>query len=159
MPEANVLPVMNVMFLLIPALLLAMETASMAAINVQAPRSSPLPSPTTTTPKDKPSLKVQLNTDGIVLEVEDHKMDPIFATREADGSTTYDFAALEGKAKELKLQFPDDPKVRISAEMDVEYADLIGAMDALRGTDCKTAGEGEDVGKNCYFWAPTIDSY
>ena len=36
--EANLLPVMNIMFLLIPALLMAMEFASMAAINVSPPK-------------------------------------------------------------------------------------------------------------------------
>ena len=36
--EANVLPVMNIMFLLIPALLLAMEVASMPASSTACPR-------------------------------------------------------------------------------------------------------------------------
>jgi hypothetical protein len=36
--QANLLPVMNIMFLLIPALLMAMEFASMAAINVSPPK-------------------------------------------------------------------------------------------------------------------------
>ena len=36
--EANLIPVMNVMFLLIPALLLAMEVARFAAINVSPPK-------------------------------------------------------------------------------------------------------------------------
>ena len=42
--EANVLPVMNIMFLLIPALLLAMEVASMAAIAVSPPKFAAAPS-------------------------------------------------------------------------------------------------------------------
>ena len=41
--EANVLPVMNIMFLLIPALLLAMEVASMAAIVVSPPKFAAAP--------------------------------------------------------------------------------------------------------------------
>ena len=36
--EANLLPVMNVMFLLIPALLLAMEVARFAAVTVTPPK-------------------------------------------------------------------------------------------------------------------------
>ena len=35
---ADLLPVLNIMFLLIPALLLAMEFASMASINVSPPK-------------------------------------------------------------------------------------------------------------------------
>ncbi|MFY0539645.1 hypothetical protein [Nannocystis pusilla] len=38
---ADLLPVMNVMFLMIPLLLAAMEYASFASINVSPPRSRP----------------------------------------------------------------------------------------------------------------------
>ena len=157
--EANVLPVMNVMFLLIPALLLAMETASMAGIAVTAPRTSSLPGPETATPKDPLNLKISVNADGFVLEAEGQTLDPIAATRDPDGSTRYDFAALEATARELKATAPDEVKVRITAENDVEYANIIAAMDALRGSDCKLAAAGEEAGAGCYFWAPVIDSY
>jgi len=42
--DANVLPVMNIMFLMIPALLLAMEVASLAAIGVSPPKFAAAPS-------------------------------------------------------------------------------------------------------------------
>ena len=157
--EANVLPVMNVMFLLIPALLLAMETASMAGIRVHAPRSSPAPSPTTTTQKDDIGLKVRVNQDAIVIEAQGHSFAPLAAIQRPDGSHSYDFAALEATAKELKAQVPQDARVRISAENDVEYQHIIAAMDALRGTDCKSHAAGETVPAECLFWAPTIDAY
>lgn len=157
--EPNVLPVMNVMFLLIPALLLAMETASMASISVTAPRTSNLPSPETATPAKDLHFKVQINSDGFALEAEGQPLDPIVATYQSDGTSIYDFAALEASARELKSTAPEHIKVEITAERDIEYGVLISAMDALRGTDCKLAGTGEVAPKACYFWAPIIESH
>ena len=155
----NLLPVMNVMFLLIPALLLAMETASMASISVTPPRTSNLPSPKTTTPATDLRFKVQINSDGFALEAGGQPLDPIVATSAGDGASVYDYAALEASARELKNTAPEQIKVEISAEQDIEYGVLISAMDALRGSDCKLAGAGEEAPKGCYFWAPVIESH
>ena len=65
--QANLLPVMNIMFLLIPALLLAMEFASMASINVSPPKFSSTPSEPKPEEekKEKPlNLKVFVMEDG-----------------------------------------------------------------------------------------------
>src|SRR5690606_23679151 len=64
--DANVLPVMNIMFLLIPALLLAMETASMAGVAISPPNicggcSDNTAEPTTKEPLE---LKVTILADG-----------------------------------------------------------------------------------------------
>ena len=64
---ANLLPVMNIMFLLIPALLMAMEFASMASINVSPPKFSSQPSEPKPEEekKEKPlNLKVFIMEDG-----------------------------------------------------------------------------------------------
>ena len=63
--QADMLPVMNVMFLLIPALLLAMEFASMAQIPIQTPKFTGLPSTTPpTAPKQQLEFKVIIGSDG-----------------------------------------------------------------------------------------------
>ena len=65
--EANVLPVMNIMFLLIPALLLAMEVASMAAIAVSPPKfaAAPAEKKEEEKPEEKPlKFKVFILDDG-----------------------------------------------------------------------------------------------
>jgi biopolymer transport protein ExbD len=149
----------NTLCLLIPPRWLAMETASMAAISVTAPRTSTLPGADDPTTKEKLGVKVRVNSDGFVVEAQGQALDPISATRRADGSTRYDFAALEATARELKATAPEEIRVRVTAENDVEYADLIAAMDALRGSDCKLGGAGEEASPDCYFWAPVIESH
>jgi hypothetical protein len=64
--QANLLPVMNIMFLLIPALLLAMEFASMASINVSPPRFT-TDKTEDTKPDDPPKVK-PLNLKVFVME-------------------------------------------------------------------------------------------
>ena len=74
--EANVLPVMNIMFLLIPALLMAMEVASMAAIAVSPPKFSAAPSEKKEQEKDKKKqlkLKVFVMEDGFRISAADQQ--------------------------------------------------------------------------------------
>ena len=49
-----------------------------------------------------------------------------------DGSP--DYAALTNKMKEIKANFPDESKIIIAAEPDVQYELLVGTMDAVRET-------------------------
>src|SRR5690606_18612085 len=126
--EANVLPVMNIMFLLIPALLLAMEVASMAAIAVSPPKFSAAPSEKKEEDKEEKKqlkLKVHVMEDGFRISAADQQ-EGAEAGKEQDSnaptiplmrdtagcqaaetlffggprSGCYDFAALEAKAKE-----------------------------------------------------------
>ena len=158
--EANVLPVMNVMFLLIPSLLLAMEVASMAAVVVSPPRATV---DNTATPGDPPKddwrLHVQVASDGIYVREGGKAMGeggPTIPT--VDGKQ--DFARLEGVAAELKQAHPEVSNFEITAEGDVPLVDLIDAMDAMRGEDCSLTGvaSGEAPSRECLFWAPTVAS-
>ncbi len=158
--EANVLPVMNVMFLLIPSLLLAMEVASMAAVVVSPPKSTV---DNTTTPGDPPKddwrVHVQVASDGIYIREGGEVMGeggPSIPT--VDGEQ--DFERLEAVASELKVAHPEVSNFEITAEGDVPLVDLIDAMDAMRGDECSLAGvaSGEGPSKRCLFWAPTVSS-
>lgn len=159
--EANLLPVMNVMFLLIPALLLAMEVAPFAAVTVQAPKFSSLTSaPSQDPPKELLRLRVVVREDGFSARYgsspeSERKIDIPLG---ADGK--HDFAALEGHAAELKALFPDDPVVNLTAENGIEYGTLVHSMDALRGRECSLAGAfmGESVPAECYFWSVVVES-
>ncbi|MCB9569888.1 MAG: biopolymer transporter ExbD [Myxococcales bacterium] len=176
--EANLLPVMNIMFLLIPALLMAMEFASMAAINVSPPKFSSAPSEPQEEKKEqeKPlDLKVFIMEDGYRVEASGQQ-EGADAGKAADSSRPtiplakagapiddyerYDFDALEAKAKEYKKLFPNDTTVKVSAESNVPMQVLITTMDSLAGRDCKIGKfmKGtEDVPDNCYFWQPIIE--
>lgn len=164
--EANVLPVMNIMFLLIPALLLAMEVASMAAIAVSPPKFSAAPSEKKEEKKEEKKqlkLKVFIMEDGFRVSSADQQ-EGAEAGKETDSSAPtiplmsdkngckaaemvlfdnaprngcYDFATLEAQAKKLKEGFSHESIVTLSAENAIPMQVLIHTMDAMRGTDCK----------------------
>ena len=184
--EANVLPVMNIMFLLIPALLLAMEVASMAAISVSPPKFSAAPSEAKEQKKKDEKqlkLKVFVMEDGFRISAADQQegaeagkaadstAPSIPLSRDANGcqkeeaelfgasrSGCYDYGALEAKAKEYKAGYPHESIVTLSAENTIPMQVLISTMDSMRGTECKTPPAGEDVPPECYFYTPIVEA-
>ena len=151
--QADMLPVMNVMFLLIPALLLAMEFASMAQIPIQTPRFTGLPS--TTAPKQQLEFKVIIGSDGFETVASGSK-----GARIPLAGAGHDFAALTKVARDLKAGFPEEGTVTISAEGDIPMHVLVRTIDALRGESCRLAGyaQGEKPDAGCLFWSPVIES-
>lgn len=176
--EANVLPVMNIMFLLIPALLLAMEVASMAAIAVSPPKFAAAPSDKKEEEKkeEKPlKFKVFILEDGFRVstaaqqegaeagKAQDSSKPTIPLAKPSaaiDDYERYDYGKLEAKAKELKEKYSHETVVTISAENSIPMQVLISTMDAVRGTDCKllTIKEGEDFPEECLFFQPIVEA-
>lgn len=175
--QASLLPVMNIMFLLIPCLLAAMEYASFAAINVSPPRFSVNPSDTKEEdkPKDKPlNLKVVVLEDGFLISA-DHQQDGSAAGKATDSRAPtiplakpgtplniydrYDYDALEQRMKEYKAAFPHEVTVTISAESKIPMQAMIYTMDVIAGRECKLGkvAKGEAVPANCYFWQPIVE--
>lgn len=176
--EANILPVMNIMFLLIPALLLAMEVASMAAIAVSPPKFAAAPSDKKEEEKkeEKPlNFKVFILEDGFRVTTA-QQQDGADAGKAQDSTgpsiplakpgadmtdfERYDYAALEAKAKELKDRAKAETVVTISAENSIPMAVLIQTMDAVRGTDCKLLmiKEDEPMPEECLFYQPIVEA-
>lgn len=175
--EANVLPVMNIMFLLIPALLLAMEVASMAAVAISPPKHSDAPS-TQTTPPDQPKpleLKVFIMSDGFRVSATGQQkgadvgraLDSSAPTiplakpnAPSDDYDRYDYAALGSTALDFKAMHPHESVVSISAENDIPAQVLIETMDALRGWDCKLGQvkAGDEIPEACLFYRPIIEA-
>jgi biopolymer transport protein ExbD len=176
--EANILPVMNIMFLLIPALLLAMEVASMAAIAVSPPKFAAAPSDKKEEEKkeEKPlNFKVFILEDGFrVTTAQQQEGAEAGAAQDSSGPSIplakpgadmndfdrYDYAALEDKAKELKAKAKAETVVTISAENSIPMAVLIQTMDAVRGTDCKLLmiKEDEPMPEECLFYQPIVEA-
>lgn len=157
--EANLLPVMNVMFLLIPALLLAMEIAPFTMVPVQAPKFCNLADPGQPPTTEPLRLQVIVRQDGFTARYgstpeSEKKIDIPLGV---DGK--HDYAALEGQAAELKARFPEDALVTITAERTIEYGTLVQSLDALRGSECSLKGAlfGETVPPECYFWSVTVE--
>lgn len=152
---ADLLPVMNIMFLLIPALLLAMEFASMAEIAISPPK---MCGGCNTTDKEPPvplQLRVAIRSDGFALSSGSATTQEIGLR---DGGL--DHAALAVTAKELKVSHPDEVRVTVTAENDVPMARLVETLDTLRGDGCKLGGlaRGEAPGPACMFYEVVIES-
>ena len=172
--EANLLPVMNIMLLLIPALLLAMEVARMAAISVSPPKFAATADQKEDEKKDKPlNLKVFIMEDGYRVSASGQQAGAE-AGMEADSTAPtlkllkpgtqlddferYDYAGLEAKAKEYKTLFPKETVVTVSAENSIPMQSLMKTMDALRGSECKLAAATEEVPENCYFYQAIVEA-
>jgi biopolymer transport protein ExbD len=151
---ADLMPVLSCMFLLIPALLLAMEVARMVSIPITAPRFAPSPGAPS---EDQHDLRaaVHIRNDGIAVSTQAGDDDEIPLA--AGG---HDFGALQSWAKRIKAAHPDELAVTISADNDVELHTLIDAMDALRGSECKLAPMvvGEAPAPECLLWRPIVSS-
>ena len=159
----NVLPVMNVMFLLIPALLLAMEVASMSAITVTPPKIRNAKGPAAPPTTAQLDYRVHIMADGFKTEFSGQELaaadGPTIPRESAVGEEGdgYDYAALEAQAAELKTAHVEHTIVTISAEGDVPLSTVIATMDALRGSDCKLSA-GEEAMDACLFWQPVVSS-
>lgn len=175
--EANLIPVMNVMFLLIPALLLAMEVARFSAINVSPPKFAPQSDQKEEKKDDKKplNLKVFIMTDGYRVSASGQQ-EGAEAGKSADSNKPtiplakpgadlddfdrYDYAALEATAKRYKDLYRHETVVTISAENSIPLQVLTNTMDSLRGGDCKllAAMQGEEVPPECLFWQPIVEA-
>ncbi len=165
---------MNIMFLLIPALLLAMEVASMAAVTVTPPQTSgPRASAETGDSELELDLRVSIRSDGFVVQSgsrrdrgtggEDQARDlptlPLLGPSPSSNSN-YDYDGLEAKAAVLIDRHPEETRVRISAEADVPMQVLVSTMDALRGSDCRMAeiATGSRRPERCLFYESVVES-
>jgi biopolymer transport protein ExbD len=170
--ETNVVPIMSIMFLLVPALLLAMEVARFAAIEVSPPRACGLGSPTVEN-ADPLHLKVVIREDGYRLAARGQQLGstprraidsdaPTIPLAKPgvslDDFDRYDYARLEARAAELKRSSPLESTVTVSAEAEIPYQVLTRTLDALRGRACRPGGAGEATPPECIFMDPIIES-
>jgi hypothetical protein len=149
---------MNVMLLMIPALLLAMEVAPMSAIFVSPPRFDALPG--TSPPTREPLLlRVGILEDGFRVETHGSKVGegdgpsiPL-ADPAREGAERYDYAALQGLAQQLKAMYPEESTVTLAAEGSIPLQTVVATLDALRGPACAVREP-----RACLFWQPVIDA-
>jgi biopolymer transport protein ExbD len=172
--EANVLPIMNIMFLMIPALLLAMEAASMAAIAISPPRFTDRSTASEPTePQKGLDLAVTIHSDGFRVTHSGQQLGaeagravdssiPTIPLARPDAPLTdygrYDYAALEQLAEELKETHREETVVRVSAENDISAQVLVSTLDALRGSDCRLREVKTEVPAECLFYRPVVQA-
>lgn len=149
--DINLTPAMNLILILIPLLLTAMETIKMTTINVATPQIGPSsdPQPPENT-DDKPlKLTVALTDRGITLfardQVIENKDDPLGPTipkidgeeeSVVDGTKTpgkvYDYKKLAEMLADIKAANPAEENIIITAESNTKYHYIIKIMDAAR---------------------------
>lgn len=144
--ELNIIPYLDILMNLIIFILLSMTgLATFGILNVNAPNYG-ASNPSGGTP-DKPPLLLTVAiskkgyyiaaTGGVLGAAEQAPGAPMgegapTIPKLPDGSP--DYAALTSKMKEIKANFPEESKVIIAAEPDVQYEWLVMTMDALRET-------------------------
>jgi biopolymer transport protein ExbD len=148
--ELNLKPAMNLILILIPLLLSAMEAVKIAVINVATPQIGP--SSTASAPDQKPEekplkLTIALTDRGITIFAKDsvieNKDDPLGPTlpkidgEESEGgklvkTKVYDFDGLQKILKDIKNENPTEENVIIQGEATTKYKYIINVMDAAR---------------------------
>jgi len=144
---------MNLILILIPLLLTAMETIKMATINVATPQIGPseVNTPPEDRPEDKPlKLTVALTDRGITVfardQVIENKDDPLGPTiPKIDGEEesltetgkmipgrVYDYNKLAEMLADIKAANPAEENIIITAESNIKYHYIIKIMDAAR---------------------------
>ncbi len=140
-PPLNVIPVMNLFIILIPALLLMASFLQLAVINVAAPQIGAGDPRDREDEDDQPPLNLTITVmergftiagSGAVLPGEGEEGGPTIPMLPTG---EYDYDALTRQLVELKDNFPDEEQVIINAEDDIPYSTLIRVMDASREVD------------------------
>lgn len=159
--EADLIPILSCMFLLIPALLLGMEIARTTVVPVSPPRVSSTPGHTSDT-EERFDFRVMVRGDGFATSYgsQTRTETDIPMAPDAGGASEHDFEALTALAKSLKARVPKEVTVRLTAEGDVELQTLIETMDAVRGQDCslRPIMLGEKGSNDCLFWNVIVES-
>ena len=146
--ELNIVPYLDILMNLIIFILLSMTgLATFGILNVNAPNYG-AGATANANPDEKPPLllTVAISKKGFFVAATggvlpggsgEAPTGPIgegAPTVAKMGDGTYDYNALTNKMKEIKATFPQETKVIVAAETDIQYEVLVGVMDALRET-------------------------
>ena len=152
--EVDLIPVLSCMFLLVPALLLAMEAANWASIPVHPPRSAAAGTPDETDVEEPRLLKVQVREDGFALSLgrcESCEPEQVVGLQGEDG-----LDGLRSAALSIKDAYPGLDAVALSAEASITLQTLVETMDVLRGDGCSLSPDSDRQG--CLFTGVIIDA-
>ena len=144
--ELNIIPYLDILMNLIIFILLSMSgLAAFGILNVNAPNYGSGGAPGETPQKPPLLLTVAISKKGYYIAATGGVLGAAEAAPGApmgEGAPTIpklpdgtlDFAALTNKMKEIKASFPEETKIILAAEPDVQYDWLVLTMDAVRET-------------------------
>lgn len=131
LPEPEILPMMNVLFMLVMVLIGMSAFLPIGVISIQAPQLGGAPGPATTS-RFELNLTVMILKTGFNLSyggsIQKGASGPLFPKT----NTGYDFEALRAKLTQIKTQYPQDNRVILMADPDIIYDDITHVMDAAR---------------------------
>ncbi len=134
-PEPEILPMMNILFMLVMVLMGMSAFLPIGVISIQAPQLSGAGAPVA---DSRPELNLtimilktgfNLSVAGSMLKCEDG---PLFPKIQKDSQLVYNFAALRAKLTEIKAQYPQDKRIILMADPNTIYEDITRVMDAAR---------------------------
>ena len=125
LPEPEILPMMNILFMLVMVLMGMSAFLPVGVINVHAPEIGLAGSASTESMADL-KLTVMILKAGMNLSVAGS------VYRFPKLQTGYDYAALREKLIAIKAQYPQSRQMILMAEPDIVYDDITHAMDAAR---------------------------
>lgn len=144
--ELNIIPYLDILMNLIIFILLSMSgLAAFGILNVNAPNYGAGASAGDTPQKPPLLLTVAISKRGYYIAATGGVLGAAEAAPGApmgEGAPTIpklpdgtlDYAALTNKMKEIKASFPEETKIILAAEPDVQYDWLVLTMDAVRET-------------------------
>ncbi|MBH1989444.1 MAG: biopolymer transporter ExbD [Myxococcaceae bacterium] len=134
LPEPEILPMMNVLFMLVMVLMGMSAFLPIGVIRVDAPQFGGVSDAVSPEASSGPvlDLMVIVLSNGINLQVAGKTLgtseEPLFP-KTPQG---YDFEGLRQKFTELKLDYPNENRMILMADSDVIYNDITHIMDSAR---------------------------
>ena len=162
--DLNLIPIMNLVLVLIPAVLFNTQLVKLGVIETEAPMIGCCAS------QERPlGLKIQLDPKrGFILTM---RAEPIGAILNpavtSSGSTqhaerhviprgpdhAYDYRALYRVAAQLKTSYPHSAQVQLTGSAHVEFKDLVHTMDAIRHFSSEDQAASRDPHRRRDMWS------
>ena len=139
LPEPEILPMMNVLFMLVMVLMGMSAFLPLGVITTEAPKIGGAAAPSG---KKELNLVVMLLKDGINLSVSGSLLKgegggPYLPKIQQGEKSVYNFKALGDKLAELKKESPEETRVMVMSDPDVIYDDIVKLMDSAREREGK----------------------
>lgn len=137
LPEPEILPMMNVLFMLVMVLMGMSAFLPIGVINVQAPQLGGGEGSASAAHQPELNLTIMilktgfnLSAEGALLKGPDNQ--PLFPKIQTSSGGAYDFDGLAHKLAMIKAKHPKDTRVILMADPDIIYDDITHVMDAAR---------------------------